>query len=106
MVPNKEYYFGIGRHVAIVRLNDELKKWQYLELQSPENNGWKTFTKNTLKKRFGCPRTQTKYGLQMPIKGYLAEVRAFEKIKDFPDILGYINTSQKNQLKGKTGRIL
>lgn len=106
MVPNKEYYFGIGKHVAIVRLNDELKKWQYLELQSPEDNGWKTFTKSTLKKRFGCPRTQTKYGLQMPIKGYLAEIRAFERIKEFPDILGYINTSQKNQLKGKTGRIL
>lgn len=106
MVPNKEYYFGIGKHVAIVRLNDELKKWQYLELQSPEDNGWKTFTKNTLKKRFGCPRTQTKYGLQMPIRGYLAEIEAFEKIEGFSDILGYINTSQKNQLKGKTGRIL
>lgn len=106
MVPNKEYYFGIGKHVAIVRLNDELKKWQYLELQSPEDNGWKTFTKNTLKERFGCPRTQTKYGLQMPIRGYLAEIEAFEKIEGFSDILGYINTSQKSQLKGKTGRIL
>ena len=106
MTPNKEYYFGIGKHAAIVRLNGELKKWQYLELQSPEDNGWKTFTKNTLKKRFGCPRTQTKYGLQMPIRGYLAEIEAFEKIEGFSDILGYINTSQKSQLKGKTGRIL
>ena len=106
MVPNKEYYFGIGKHAAIVRLNDELKKWQYLELQSPEDNGWKTFTKSTLKKRFGCPITQTKNGLPVPIRGYLAEIEEFKKIKNFSDILGYINTSQKSQLKGKTGRIL
>lgn len=106
MKPGKEYYFGIGRHATIVRLNGELKKWQYLELQSPENSGWKLFTKNTLKKRFNCPRSQTRNGLKMPVRGYIAEVDAFKQIEGFSDIIGYINTADERQLKGKTGRII
>ena len=106
MKPNKEYYFGIGKHAAIVRLNGELKKWQYLELQSPNDNGWKPFTKTTLKRRFGCPRFQTRNGLKMPARGYIAEVDAFKQIEGFSDIIGYINTANKKQLKGKAGRII
>lgn len=106
MKPDKEYYFGIGKHATIVRLNGKLKKWQYLELQSPENNGWKPFTKNTLKQRFGCPKSQTKYGIKLPIRGYIAEVDAFKQINDFSDIIGYINTANNKQLKGKTGRVI
>ena len=106
MKPNKEYYFGIGTHAAIVRLNGELKKWQYLELQSPKDNGWKPFTKNTLKQRFGCPKSQTKDRQEMSIRGYLAEVDAFKQIEGFSDIIGYINTADGKQLKGKTGRII
>ena len=108
MKPGKEYYFGIGKHAAIVRLNKELEKWQYLELQSPKDNGngWKPFTKNTLKERFHCPKSQTVSGLKMPVRGYIAEVDAFKQIEGFSDIIGYINTASEKQLKGKSGRII
>lgn len=108
MKPGKEYYFGIGKHAAIVRLNKELKKWQYLELQSPKDNGngWKPFTKNTLKQRFNCPKSQTVNGLKMPVRGYIADVDAFKQIEGFSDIIGYINTASEKQLKGKSGRII
>ena len=49
----KQYYFSGGRHAAIIRKVNNIDaatgevldgyKYQYLELQSPTNNGWKDF---------------------------------------------------------------
>ena len=52
-----EYYLSTGAHATIVRkLNGKL---QYLELQDKTDNGFKQFTSQTLKKRFGCKQTHT-----------------------------------------------
>ena len=41
----KKYYLTFGRHAAIVKKVAE-KKFQYLELQSPPDNGWKDLRGN------------------------------------------------------------
>ena len=41
----KKYYLTYGRHAAIVKKVAE-KKFQYLELQSPPDNGWKDLRGN------------------------------------------------------------
>lgn len=44
------YYFGCAQHAAIVRITNG--KYQYLELQRGEQNGWKELTKESLVDRF------------------------------------------------------
>ena len=51
---SKEYYLGTGKHSAIIRKIEN--NFEYLELQSPTDNGFKPLTKEVLKKRFGCKR--------------------------------------------------
>ena len=98
----KEYYFAAGRHAAIVR-KTEAGQLQYMELQSATDNGWHNFNGNpryTLNTRFGAP--QSNWGW---CSAFMFEV---ESVKDSPElamILGYINTAENEQKKGKTGTI-
>lgn len=95
----KQYYFYCGRHAAVVRRTDE-GKLQYLELQSKNDNGWTDFDGNprhTLATRFGCTAADWK------VSGTMVDIEAFKDSKDFKSILGYINTSSKNQKKGAGG---
>lgn len=97
----KEYYFSTGQHAAIVRR--EKGKLQYLELQEEKDNGFKQFTTQTLKKRFNCKQSNTRYGYKLKPKNFLMEVDSFKDNKEFEKVLGYINTQKSKQIKGAGG---
>ena len=96
----KEYYLVAGQHAAIVR-KIEGEGYQYLELQHSEQfNGFKTLDEEILHDRFGC-RKKGYY----PRSAFLIDI---DKMKNNPEIkklLGYINTSETEQVKGNGGGI-
>jgi len=99
----KEYYLVSGRHAAIVRKTED-DILQYLELQSATNSGWTNFDGNpryTLKWRFG----ETKAFGMLDDESFMIEVDSFKDCEEIQDILGYINTVESEQRKGKNGSI-
>lgn len=97
----KEYYFGTGKHAAIVRrTNNGL---EYLELQEPKENGFKRLTLSELKNRFGCRTSNSPDGIKLMRKNILIECSSLGASKDFAHILGFINTSEAKQNKGDEG---
>lgn len=109
----KEYYLASGRHAAIIR-NTE-KGAEYLELQSPTDNGWHPFDKYgsmvaTLQKRFDCRKTvdRMKIGSKSVVfekEVILMEVDSFINNDEFRKVLGYINTVSTKQMKGAMGSV-
>ena len=97
----KEYYLSTGAHAAIVRKLEG--KLQYLELQDNIDNGFKQFTSQTLKHRFGCKQTHTIQGYKVKARNLLINIDEFTNKKEFKEILGYINTLETKQLKGANG---
>ena len=103
--PGKEYYLAVGRHAAIVRKNDD-GVLQYLELQSKNRSGWTDFDGNpkyTLKTRFGCTQTSgaaADYDFMLDITE-----SDFTSSEDFRSLLGFLNTEENAQRKGKDGTI-
>lgn len=105
----KEYYFFVGKHVAIVRRtkNDV----EYLELQSATQNGWQSFSGEkyqtmgrTLYERFGCRKTVDRsFGRVWEREACAMEVDSFKDNEDFKHILGYLNTATDKQKKGVGG---
>lgn len=109
---NKEYRLVTGRHAAMIRKTEN--GLEYLELQSPRENGWKPFeyTKeytflgkeykekhtiaDTLYERFGCRKTTMGHY-------YLEDAEKFKGNADFENLMGYINTAPDKQKKGKSG---
>ena len=97
----KEYYFVTGRHAAIVRKTKD-GVLQYLELQSATQSGWTNFDGNpryTLKYRFGD------YSNSFGVDAFMIDVETLAASGDLRSILGYINTAEKEQRKGKYGTI-
>lgn len=100
----KEYYLGVGRHAAIVRKN-ESGVLQYLELQSAVNSGWTNFNKNpkyTLTNRFGCSSTSG-HGEYLDFMINITDSNF--GTDDFKSLLGYLNTVENEQRKGRYGTI-
>lgn len=97
----KQYYLATGNHAAIIRRVENT--YQYLELQSPKENGFKQLTTNILKKRFGCKQTHSVAGTKLKTKNIMMDIDSFKDNSEFEEIMGYINTSEKNQLKGVSG---
>ena len=103
--PGKEYYLAVGRHAAIVRKNDA-GVLQYLELQSKNRSGWTDFDGNpkyTLKTRFGCTQQSSAaadYDFMLDITE-----SDFTSSDDFRSLLGFLNTEENAQRKGKDGTI-
>lgn len=97
----KEYYLSTGAHATIVRKIEG--KLQYLELQDKTNNGFKQFTSQTLKRRFGCKQTHTIQGYKAKARSLLINIDEFTNKDEFKEILGYINTQTCKQLKGVNG---
>lgn len=96
----KEYCLCGGRHAAIVRRTEE-DVLQYLELQSANDSGWHNFDGNprfTLNWRFGEIKG-------MDYTSFLIEVDSFKDCAGFQNILGFLNTAEAEQGKGKNGRI-
>lgn len=102
----KEYYLCVGRHASIVRKTED-GTLQYLELQSARNSGWTDFNgnpKGTLHDRFGCTSTSD-YGTSSTYDFMLDLEESDFSTDDFKSLLGYINTSDSEQKKGKYGTI-
>lgn len=102
----KEYYLCVGKHASIVRKTEE-GKLQYLELQSAYNSGWTDFNgnpKSTLHDRFGCTSTSD-YGTSSTYDFMIDIEESDFSTDDFKSLLGYINTSDSAQKKGKNGTI-
>ena len=102
MQNGKEYYLSVGRHASIVRLSDDGKP-QYLELQSATDSGWHDFNSDvrvTLKDRFGCSSSGSYWSA-----AYMTDIDQFPDDDEFKTLLGYINTAETEQRKGKYGTI-
>lgn len=97
----KSYYFATGKHAAIVRRSEN--GLEYLELQSSYDNGFKPLTNERLKNRFGAQKSHTVAGSKFESKSVLIDVASLKGNKEFEHLLGYINTSNKAQRKGKDG---
>ena len=98
----KEYYFVSGRHAAIVRKTGD-GVMQYLELQSATKNGWHDFDskpRNTLAWRFGDYRLGG-----FDVNSFMIEADSIKDSPDLRNLLGYINTAENEQRKGKHGTI-
>lgn len=96
----KEYYLCCGRHAAIVRKTDN-GTLQYLELQSANRSGWTDFDGNpryTLKWRFGENKGYD-------VTDFMIDIDSLKDSDDLKALLGYINTAEENQRKGKHGTI-
>lgn len=100
---DKEYYFTCGKHAAIVRKTN--KGFEYLELQSATNNGFKTLTTDVLKKRFGAKRSHTFQRRKYEMSECLIDIDLLKKDSGFKKLLGYINTPSDKQEKGVKGKI-
>ena len=100
----KEYYLCVGRHASIVRKTAE-GILQYLELQSPKKSGWTNFNGNprhTLANRFGCS-SSSGYGEKWD---FMLNITDSDFSSDeFKSLLGYLNTAEDEQKKGKHGSI-
>jgi hypothetical protein len=99
----KEYYFAIAEHAAVVRKVNGVM--QYLELQSPLENGWKTLDDNVLKWRFKAKRSRSVRGSKYGLDACLIEASKLQKDKGYRKLLSYINTDAAKQLKGAGGSI-
>ena len=98
----REYYFVCGRHAAIVRKKED-GILQYLELQSATRNGWHNFDEKpryTLSSRFGDYRLGG-----FDVEAFMIDVDSFKDSDDLRHLLGYINTAEDRQRKGKHGTI-
>ena len=102
MEKDKEYILCVGKHSAIVR-NVEGKGFQYLELQTATENGFKKLTTGELKERFGCRKSHTLFGEKVETKSTLLDVESLANNSEIKEILGYLNTNKTKQLKGALG---
>ena len=108
MVDDKPYMLVTGRHASMVRRTEG--QYQYLELQSARENGWKGFdtygdVTKTLQKRFGCTKSRTVYGNKLQQHSYMIDPETLYESDEFRDILGYINTAETAQKKGASGSV-
>ena len=99
----KEYWFCVGKHAAAIRKKDG--KFEYLELQSSTGRGWHQLTTNSLKERFSCRKSRTSYGSRISQSAYLIEADKLTSNPEFISMMGYINTAEDEQKKGKGGSV-
>lgn len=103
VVEGHEYYLSTGQHVAVVKKEDG--HYQYLELQSPKDNGWHRLTNDVLKKRFGCKKSHRIAGEKLEASSQLFDLGNAKGNDEFADLLGYINTAADKQQKGERGSV-
>lgn len=104
----KEYYLSTGKHAAIVRKTEN--GMEFLELQSPGTkgyppNGFTPLNDKTLRKRFGCKNSHSVYGIKLEAQSTLIDIESLYESDEFKDVLGFINTEGKNQMKGANGSV-
>jgi hypothetical protein len=101
---DKEYYLAVGKHAAIVRATKQ-SGYEYLELQSATSNGFKPLTGNVLSRRFGATKSRTALGYKYNTTVVLIDCDTLKGNDEFRKILGYMNTSADNQIKGVSGYV-
>lgn len=99
---DKEYFLITGSHASIIKHTKEAG-WQYLELQSSKENGYKTLNNEILKTRFRCKKSHSIYGNTLSTSSVLVDINNFKNNTKFKEVLGYINTNTESQLKGAGG---
>lgn len=92
----KEYYLAIACHAAIVRQVSK-GKYEYLELQSATSNGWKPLNAKVFGWRFRANGREWHYEM--------IEISKLYNDPSFIKLMGYINTAEDKQVKGKYGTI-
>ncbi len=92
----KEYYLAIACHAAIVRQVSK-GKYEYLELQSATSNGWKPLNAKVFGWRFSANGREWHYEM--------IEISKLYNDPSFIKLMGYINTAEDKQVKGKYGTI-
>ena len=97
----KEYYLETGKHAAIIRIGN--RGFEYLELQSETENGFKKLDSSVLKTRFGCQTSYSVGGIKFEKSNVLIEVDSCKNSEEFKNLLGYINTAKDKQNKGESG---
>ena len=97
----KEYYLATGKHAAIIRKGD--KGFEYLELQSATENGFKKLDSSVLKTRFKCQTSYSISGIKFEKSNVLIDVDSCKNSEEFKNLLGYINTTKDKQKKGEGG---
>nr|DAI43557.1 MAG TPA: minor capsid protein [Caudoviricetes sp.] len=97
----KEYYLETGKHAAIIRRGD--RGFEYLELQSETENGFKKLDSFVLKIRFGCQTSYSVSGTKFEKSNVLIDVDSCKNSEEFKNLLGYINTAKDKQNKGEGG---
>lgn len=97
--PNKEYVVSYARHMAVVK-SDKYGFLSYLELQSPRQamNNWARMSAETMDIRFGRKTIDKDNDL------VLYDFSNVD-VDKFKQILGYINTSEGEQQKGREGSV-
>ena len=99
----KEYIFCVGKHAAIIRKTKA--GFEYLELQSHNNNGFKPLTTDELKRRFKCQNSHIFMGKKYKVSSSLIDIERLKQDGGFKKLLGFINTKEDEQKKGKAGRM-
>ena len=97
----KEYYLETGKHAAIIRIGN--RGFEYLELQSETENGFKKLDSSVLKTRFGCQTSYSVGGIKFEKSNVLIEIDSCKNSEEFKNLLGYINTAKDKQNKGEGG---
>lgn len=97
----KLYYFTCGSHAAVIRKVET--GFEYLELQSATSNGFKPLTTERLKNRFGAKKTHTCGGSKYETRDCIIDFELLKNDKGFQKLLGYINTAESKQVKGRAG---
>lgn len=101
MKEDSQYLFSVGKHTAIIRKTG--KGYEYLELQSATRNGFQKLNNEILKKRFGCKKNHTLGGSKVEVRGAIANIDLLKNDPELKQLLGYLNTSVNNQMKGAGG---
>ena len=97
----KEYYLETGKHAARRRRGN--RGFEYLELQSETENGFKKLDSSVLKTRFGCQTSYSVSGTKFEKSNVLIDVDSCKNSEEFKNLLGYINTAKDKQNKGEGG---
>lgn len=101
----KEYCFGVGKHMAVVKKVGQ--GFKYLEMQSglADRNGWHDLDDSVLRHRFGCKRSHSTYGMKLELSAELIETQSLAKNTEFQNLLGYLNTQEGKEQKGAWGSV-
>lgn len=102
----KEYILSAGAHMAVVKKTDS--GWQYLELQSRSDNGWKSMENSAYKGRKTAVDRILKYRFGANnSKGYIHKATLIDaaslKSDEMLTLAGYFNTKGMKEWKGANG---